>query len=180
MMNPMGHVFKDYPNFQDDLSKKPLFQQLWAKDAIHKTLDEINKPSRMLSLFLGCNTFVDHEIGRVLEVIDKEVPDALVIFTSDHGDMLGAHRLQGKNACAYKEITNIPLIIRGGEQFQIRLPILTLCLQSWITWGFRYRRSWKGKACCPRYTIAQFVSMIMSILNLPDMKLTMMDLGACR
>ena len=110
-----GYKFEDYPNFQDDLSKKPLFQQLWAKDAIHKTLDEINKPSRMLSLFLGCNTFVDHEIGRVLEVIDKEVPDALVIFTSDHGDMLGAHRLQGKNACAYKEITNIPLIIRGGE-----------------------------------------------------------------
>lgn len=110
-----GFRFDEYENFGDDLSKKPLFQQLWAGDATKKSPEEINRPSEMLSLFLGCNSFADYEIGRVLEVIDREAPDALVIFTSDHGDMLGAHRLQGKNACAYKEIANVPLIIRGGE-----------------------------------------------------------------
>lgn len=110
-----GFKFDDHANFQDDLSKKPMFQRLWAGKAVDQSMEEINKPSDMLSLFLGCNSFVDYEIGRVLEVIDREMPDALVIFTSDHGDMLGAHRLQGKNACGYKEITNIPLIIRGGE-----------------------------------------------------------------
>lgn len=110
-----GFKFDDYANFQDDLTKKPMFQRLWAGKAMEQSMEEINKPSDMLSLFLGCNSFVDYEIGRVLEVIDREMPDALVIFTSDHGDMLGAHRLQGKNACGYKEITNIPLIIRGGE-----------------------------------------------------------------
>lgn len=110
-----GFRFDGHENFGDDLSKKPLFQQLWAQDAINKSPEEINRPSKMLSLFLGCNSFVDYEIGRVLEVIDREMPDALVIFTSDHGDMLGAHRLQGKNACAYREIANVPLIIRGGE-----------------------------------------------------------------
>ena len=41
-------------------------------------------------------------------------PEAMVIFTSDHGDMLGAHRLFSKNAAAYKEVANIPLIIKGG------------------------------------------------------------------
>lgn len=110
-----GFRFDDHENFGDDLSKKPLFQQLWAGDAIKKSPEEINRPSKMLSLFLGCNSFADYEIGRLLEVIDRETPDALVIFTSDHGDMLGAHRLQGKNACAYREIANVPLIIRGGE-----------------------------------------------------------------
>ena len=110
-----GFKFPDSPNFQDDLSKKPFMQQLWAGDAINQSEDDINKASGMLSLFLGCNTFVDDEIGRVLEKIESEIPDALVIFTSDHGDMLGAHRLQMKNGAAYKEIANIPLIIRGGE-----------------------------------------------------------------
>lgn len=110
-----GFRFDDHENFGDDLSKKPLFQQLWAGDAMRKSPGEINRPSKMLSLFLGCNSFADYEIGRVLEVIDRKIPDALVIFTSDHGDMLGAHRLQGKNACAYREVANIPLIIRGGE-----------------------------------------------------------------
>ena len=72
-----------------------------------------------MALFLGCNSFVDHEIGRVLEKIDAVAPDAMVIFTSDHGDMLGAHRLQMKNATAYKEVANVPLIIRGGAVGQV-------------------------------------------------------------
>ncbi|MFA9397607.1 MAG: sulfatase-like hydrolase/transferase [Clostridiaceae bacterium] len=110
-----GFKFDDNPNFVDDLSKKPMFQSLWAGEDLLKGKEEINKSSKALSLFLGCNTFVDYEIGRVIEKINKYVPDALVIFTSDHGDMLGAHRLQQKNATAYKEVANIPLIIRGGE-----------------------------------------------------------------
>ncbi|MVB10717.1 Arylsulfatase [Caprobacter fermentans] len=118
-----GFQFDDNPNFQDDLSKKPFFQQLWAGDAIHQPKEEINHPSRALSLFLGCNSFVDYEIGKLLDKIEDLIPDALVIFTSDHGDMLGAHRLQMKNAAPYKEIANIPLIIKGGERGKtIRFP----------------------------------------------------------
>lgn len=114
-----GFSFDDNPNFQDDLSKKPMMQQLWAGEAIRQTAEELNRPSRQLALFLGCNTFVDHEIGRVLDKINEATPDALVIFTSDHGDMLGNHRLQMKNATAYKEAANIPLIIKGGERGKV-------------------------------------------------------------
>ena len=109
-----GFKFDSCPNFQDDLSKKPLMQQLWSGKNLHATEDEINQPSDGLSLFLGCNSFVDYEIGRVLDKIKEVVPHAMVIFTSDHGDMLGAHRLFSKNAAAYKEVANIPLIIKGG------------------------------------------------------------------
>ncbi len=109
-----GFRFDSCPSFQDDLSKKPFMQQVWAGNNLNATEDEINKSSRGLSLFLGSNSFADYEIGRVLEVINELVPDALVIFTSDHGDMLGAHRLFSKNATAYKEVANIPLIIKGG------------------------------------------------------------------
>lgn len=110
-----GFQFRDNPNFGDDLSNKPYLQQLWAGEAINLPPKEMNKPSEKLALFLGCNSFVDYEIGRVLDKVRETVPDALVIFTSDHGDMLGAHRLQMKNATAYKEVANIPLIIKGGE-----------------------------------------------------------------
>lgn len=109
-----GFKFDDCPNFQDDLSKKPFMQRLWAGKKLHAAKDEINKSSDGLSLFLGCNSFVDYEIGRVLDKIKEVAPDAMVIFTSDHGDMLGAHRLFSKNAAAYKEVANIPLIIKGG------------------------------------------------------------------
>lgn len=114
-----GYCFEDNPNFQDDLSKKPLMQQLWAGKALNAHCEEINRPSKKLALFLGCNSFVDYEIGRVLAEIRKKAPDALIIYTSDHGDMLGAHRLQMKNAAAYKEVANIPLIIKGGERGKV-------------------------------------------------------------
>ena len=91
-------------------------QRLWSGKNLHAAEDEINKPSDGLSLFLGCNSFADYEIGRVLDKIKEVAPDAMVIFTSDHGDMLGAHRLFSKNAAAYREVANIPLIIKGGAK----------------------------------------------------------------
>ncbi|GCF94178.1 hypothetical protein NRIC_20690 [Enterococcus florum] len=110
-----GYSFDYNPNYDDDLTQKPLYQQLWSGEDMEKPGSELNKPSSGLALFLGCNSFVDYEIGRVMEIINQNYPDALVIFTSDHGEMLGNHKLQMKNAACYKEIANVPLIIRGGE-----------------------------------------------------------------
>ncbi len=107
------------PEFGDDLKGKPLLQRLWAGDMPDALEDDVPQTSEFLSLFLGCNSFVDHEIGRVLHRLREKMPDALVIFTSDHGDMLGAHRLSSKGATAYKEAANIPLIIKGGEKGKI-------------------------------------------------------------
>ena len=114
-----GFRFEDSPVFEDDLKDKPMLQRLWAGSKLEAPVEEINCATDFLSLFLGCNSFVDYEIGRVLESINEKVPEALVIFTSDHGDMLGAHRLFSKNASPYKEVANIPLIIRGGEKGKV-------------------------------------------------------------
>ena len=51
----------DNPNYEDDLSAKPLYQRLWAGDAVHKTKDELRAMSKGRALFLGCNSFADQE-----------------------------------------------------------------------------------------------------------------------
>lgn len=107
-----GFRFEDTPEYHDTLEDKPLLQRLWAGEDLNKSSDQLRASSQMLSLFLGCNSFVDSQIGRVVERVQALAPDAMIIFTSDHGDMLGSHRLQTKNAAFYKEITNIPFIIR--------------------------------------------------------------------
>jgi len=114
-----GFQMEKFPNLADDLKDKPLLQKLWAGDNLHKSPEELGKPNKSLSLYLGCNTFVDAEIGRVIDRVNQIAPDAMIIFTSDHGDMLGSHKIGNKGPAAYEEIANIPLIIKGGEKGKI-------------------------------------------------------------
>jgi uncharacterized sulfatase len=105
------YEFPKSPNYYDTLEGKPLYQKLWAGEQLKEDKDNLHiKPQ----LFLGCNSFVDYEIGRVLDVVKKKLPDAMVIFTSDHGEALGAHSLSLKGPSVYEEISHIPLIIKGG------------------------------------------------------------------
>jgi uncharacterized sulfatase len=105
------------PAAYDDLSDKPEHHRAWADSILNKPLHvngKIKKP-----LYFGCNSFVDHEIGRVLDAIDNNAKDnTVVIFTSDHGGMLGAHQLAHKGPLMYEEINRIPLIVRvtGNKQ----------------------------------------------------------------
>ncbi|MCH3918349.1 MAG: sulfatase-like hydrolase/transferase [Spirochaetia bacterium] len=117
---PYASMYKDYelpktPNYYDTLEGKPLYQKLWAGKRL--TEDKANLHIRP-QLFFGCNSYADHEIGRVLDEIKKKIPDAMVIFTSDHGEALGAHSLTLKGPSIYEEIAHIPLIIKGGAYLQ--------------------------------------------------------------
>ncbi len=55
---------------------------------------------------------VDSEIGQLLEALRDAGLDenTLVVFTSDHGEMAGAHRLEHKSV-PYEEAIRVPLII---------------------------------------------------------------------
>ena len=110
--------FLDYeyplgPAGQDSLANKPIHQREWAETT---TLSAV-RGSVKHPLYFGCNSFVDAEIGRAIDAVHAHAPEnTYIIFTSDHGELLGAHRLQGKGPVMYEEITHIPLIIEqpGG------------------------------------------------------------------
>jgi arylsulfatase A-like enzyme len=55
---------------------------------------------------------VDQQVGRVLETLRQigQEDQTLIVFTSDHGEGLGAHRLTGK-MMFYEEEAAVPLII---------------------------------------------------------------------
>lgn len=67
-------------------------------------------------LYFACNDFVDDQIGRVINALTPEQREnTWVIYTSDHGEMMGAHKLISKGAAMYDDITRIPLIIRSPQ-----------------------------------------------------------------
>lgn len=64
--------------------------------------------------FFGCNSYIDREIGRVVDAVDRlHADDTVIIYTSDHGDQMLSHGLIGKGPMMYEESCNVPLIVRG-------------------------------------------------------------------
>ena len=84
------HVeFNRRKNLGDTLENKPEHHRIWAGNSYMKAASP-DFPMNF-KYFLGCNSFADYEIGRVLEAADEYAQDAVVIYTSDHGDMLYSH-----------------------------------------------------------------------------------------
>jgi arylsulfatase A-like enzyme len=57
---------------------------------------------------------LDAQIGRILDALDKtgQAENTLVVYTTDHGDMVGAHRMWSKGWMPYEECYRVPLIAR--------------------------------------------------------------------
>jgi choline-sulfatase len=67
-----------------------------------------------VAAYFGLCTYLDAQIGRVLEVLrDTGLADnTRVIYTSDHGDNVGARGMWGKSNL-YEESAGVPLIVAG-------------------------------------------------------------------
>ena len=57
--------------------------------------------------------FIDEQVGRILETLQRRgfYEETLIVFFSDHGDMLGDHHLWRK-CYAYESSARIPMILR--------------------------------------------------------------------
>jgi choline-sulfatase len=67
-----------------------------------------------VAAYYGMVSFLDDNIGRVLRALAATglADDTLVIYTSDHGDNLGARTFWGKSNM-YEEAAGVPLILKG-------------------------------------------------------------------
>ena len=67
------------------------------------------------AIYHGMVKYIDDEVGRVLKKLDELglADNTLVIFTTDHGDMVGAHGCIGKSIFSfYDDLVRIPLLMR--------------------------------------------------------------------
>ena len=71
--------------------------------------------AEMTANYYGMISHVDHHIGRILEGLKQAglSDNTLIIFASDHGDMLGDHGLYLKGPMFYEGVLRVPLIVAG-------------------------------------------------------------------
>lgn len=74
---------------------------------------------QMKAQYLGEVKCIDDNIGRIVTCLKNKgiLEETLIIFTSDHGDYMGEHGLQGKNNL-YDSVYNIPLIMSCPTLFK--------------------------------------------------------------
>jgi arylsulfatase A-like enzyme len=81
----------------------------------------------MKQRYLGLVTMVDQSIGGILSCLERAelLDQTIVVHTSDHGDMLGAHHLFGKEVM-FEEAVRVPYLIRmpgQGQSLRVVQPV---------------------------------------------------------
>ena len=63
--------------------------------------------------YWGLVTLIDRATGDILKALDEsgQAGDTIVVFTSDHGDMMGDHNILAK-CVLYEEAVRVPLLLR--------------------------------------------------------------------
>lgn len=69
----------------------------------------------MRAAYYSCISFIDYNIGRVLEALGPAADDTLIVFSSDHGELLGDYGSFGKRTML-DPAARIPFIVRWPGQ----------------------------------------------------------------
>ena len=102
--------------------------------------------------YFGMVSAVDHDFGRLLKALDRPDPrnpgltlkeTTIVVYTSDHGEMLGSHELMFKDIF-YEESISVPFVI------------------SWPAGGIE-----RGKRCDHVFNTVDVMPTILNLMKLP-------------
>ncbi|MFQ5546554.1 MAG: sulfatase-like hydrolase/transferase [Acidiferrobacterales bacterium] len=106
-------IREPFANSKSQCSQHPILREMlgfWNYD------DYFDADSRRLARqnYYGLCSFVDDNIRQVLAALDDsgQTRDTVVIYTSDHGEMLGNHGFWAKSLM-YEDSVAVPMIIAG-------------------------------------------------------------------
>lgn len=104
------------PVKEDDLDDLSPIARKWALEAVtagsHATVVKYDQWQAAVEAYLACVTYVDYEIGRLLDVLDSTgaSDNTAIVLWSDHGWHLGEKQHWGKWT-GWERSTRVPLIV---------------------------------------------------------------------
>lgn len=97
--------FEPAPNYSQQLDP---YGDAWSNRPHSPALIQHEK-----RVYYAMTTNLDRNVGRLMEAVDKAgiCQDTIFVFTSDHGEMFGAHGRRAKNIF-YDEAARVPFVVR--------------------------------------------------------------------
>lgn len=81
------------------------------------TTENISEASmrRAIAYTYGMIEMIDNGVGQILEVLEQRgmTEDTYILFTSDHGELLGDHGLLHKGPPPYRQLTEVSMLLKG-------------------------------------------------------------------
>lgn len=95
-------------------TQHPSHQRMRLQLGIPLYPEEVVRAARRA--YFGLISFMDAKLGRILATLEEcgLASETAVIYTSDHGDMLGEHGLWRKSSF-YEESSRVPLVVRWPD-----------------------------------------------------------------
>jgi len=116
-------------NFSDPLEENEPLRYRVKRESCREQYGKDEKTIRsLIAKYWGLVTQVDRSVGAILETLENLglADNTIVVYTSDHGDMMGSHNLVTKSVM-YEEAVRIPWLMRipqlGMKQRVIANPV---------------------------------------------------------
>ena len=113
---------------EGELDSKPVFQRVDHQAAYAGTGISFAKTNdlthrQITAAYYAMIEQIDTEVGRMLKVLEDtgQADHTIVIYMSDHGEMLGDHGIYLKGPYFYDCAMRVPLMIRWPKKFQAGL-----------------------------------------------------------
>jgi len=104
----------DRPPTDDQPLKTRAFQRSYDANGFGgQSLEAESDWRELIARYWGLCSLVDTHVGTILDTLDDcgLRDNTIVVYTSDHGDMMGSHRLLAK-CVMFEEATRVPLLVR--------------------------------------------------------------------
>jgi len=106
-----------WTGFEDDFLNKPYIQK---QQLVNWNMQDYTWQdwAPAVARYYAIVSETDYAIGKMLNKL-KELgleEDTIIIYSSDHGDMCGSHRMFDKHYILYEDVTHVPLIIKYGSK----------------------------------------------------------------
>jgi len=147
------------PNYRPgELETKPEHQQNWHQGGPHRAEEMSERDHRLVrAAYWAMIDLIDEQVGRMLGALEAagQAENTMVIFMSDHGEMLGDHGLYLKGRAFYEPAVRVPLIvsapgaIQGGRRSRALVELVDLAPFLLEAAGLPVPRSMQGHSLLP-------------------------------
>jgi arylsulfatase A-like enzyme len=155
------------PNYAPgELSDKPIFQQTDHCGAYNEpgylAFDDMSDTDHRMvrAAYWTMVDLIDEQVGRMLDALEQtgQAANTIVIFMSDHGEMLGDHGIYLKGPYFYEPLIHVPLIISyppvvlAGRRSRAMVELVDLAQTLLDAAGLPHHPGMQGRSIWPMLT----------------------------